>query len=408
MTTTEADADAATADWLLSPEAIRTQCGALYAAAEAGDLPGFTLHPENLGKAAEEVVATIRAAYPDLQVPPHARWRHFVLAGRDRWAEARAEMNLTPQERCRLECELAIVSVLLDAGAGPQWSYADRDTDEVYTRSEGLALGSMHMFLDGAFGNGRSPGTTLAGLTRFGAADLSLGFQVDAKNPLEGLHGRAALISALGEAVKSNTLVFGDPPRLGHIADHLFGIAGDDALPARDILRAVLDLLGPIWPTDRPRMAGRPLGDCWPHPLAPGPGLVPFHKLSQWLSYSLIEPLRHGGVPVSDLDTLTGLAEYRNGGLFLDTGVIALRDPEAAAIAHDPGSPLIVEWRALTVCLLDRVAEAVRDLLGHDAETLPLASILEGGTWATGRRLARAARDGGPPPLTIRSTGTVF
>ena len=60
-------------------------------------------------------------------------------------------------------------------------------------------------------------------------------------------------------------------------------------------------------------------------------GLIPFHKLSQWLAYSLIEPLQAAGIAVTDIDGLTGLAEYRNGGLFVDAGVISLRDPDAAA-----------------------------------------------------------------------------
>ena len=70
-----------------------------------------------------------------------------------------------------------------------------------------------------------------------------------------------------------------------------------------------------------------PLGDCGRHPAVPGDGLVPFHKLSQWLTYSLVEPLEAAGLPVAEIDGLTGLAEYRNGGLFIDCGVIEPRDP---------------------------------------------------------------------------------
>jgi len=62
----------------------------------------------------------------------------------------------------------------------------------------------------------------------------------------------------------------------------------------------------------------------------------------------------------------------------------------------------------LTVALLDRIAEPIRAKLGFKAEDFPLAKALEGGTWATGRRLAKDRRPGGPPPLTIISDGTVF
>ncbi|WP_206078396.1 URC4/urg3 family protein [Poseidonocella sp. HB161398] len=410
MTTTDlAEADtAATADWLQSPDAIRAQCGALYDLGVAGRLDHFTVDPDRLEIAAEEVVATILETYPDLAVPPHSRWRHFVLDRRDRWAEQAAKLDVPPQEMARLECELAIVSVLLDAGAGPLWTYHDPDTGAEFARSEGLALASLDMFMAGAFGSGTGPGTTTARLSRFSAEALAAGFQVTEDNPLEGLEGRAALIAALGKAVEAQPLVFGDTPRLGQIADHLAGLADEDGLPAETILRVILKTLSPIWGEDRPVLDGVSLGDCWPHPQAPAPGLVPFHKLSQWLSYSLIEPMERAGIKVTGLDRLTGLAEYRNGGLFLDTGVIALRHPREAAKPQAPGSALIVEWRALTVILLDKVAALVRKRLRLSAEELPLAAVLEGGTWATGRRLARAKRPGGTPPIDILSTGTVF
>jgi hypothetical protein len=137
-------------------------------------------------------------------------------------------------------------------------------------------------------------------------------------------------------------------------------------------------------------------------------GLVPIHKLSQWLTYSLIEPLQHAGIEVSDIDGLTGLAEYRNGGLFVDTGVLALRDQDQANRQHEVGSALVVEWRALTVALLDRLGQTVRKKLNVDAGALPLAKILEGGTWAAGRAIAHERRADGSPPIKVESDGTVF
>ena len=111
---------------------------------------------------------------------------------------------------------------------------------------------------------------------------------------------------------------------------------------------------------------------------------------------------------MTDIDGLTGLAEYRNGGLFIDTGVLAFRDTDAARREHEVASPLVVEWRALTVALLDRVADGVRQRLGLDATSMPLAKILEGGTWAAGRLLARERRADASPPVKVISDGTVF
>jgi hypothetical protein len=195
------------------------------------------------------------------------------------------------------------------------------------------------------------------------------------------------------------------------LVDYLKGRSEGQILPASDVLTAVLQGLGEIWP-GRMTLAGVNLGDVWLHSKLPsddGLGqLIPFHKLSQWLTYSLLEPLEGLGLQVIQLDRLTGLAEYRNGGLLLDLGLLALNDPLAAQIAHTPGSELIVEWRALTVALLDRVADAVRDRLGLNAIELPLVKILQGGTWTAGRQIAATLRPGGGPPLQIESDGTVF
>jgi hypothetical protein len=135
---------------------------------------------------------------------------------------------------------------------------------------------------------------------------------------------------------------------------------------------------------------------------------VPLHKLSQWLSYSLIEPLQDAGLEVTDIDGLTGLAEYRNGGLFVDLGVLVLKDPADLGRAHPVESPLVVGWRALTVALLDRMAPLVRARLGVSAEDFPLARMLQGGSWTAGRKVAAERRADGGPPLKVISDGTVF
>jgi hypothetical protein len=193
--------------------------------------------------------------------------------------------------------------------------------------------------------------------------------------------------------------------------DRMAALAKNGALPAPAVLAELLKNLGTIWPS-RLILAGVALGDCWRHSSIitsdTTSGLVPLHKLSQWLAYSLIEPLQRAGIAVTDIDGLTGLAEYRNGGLFIDTGVLALREPADAIREHDLASPLVVEWRALTIALLDRLANALRQKLNLDPIALPLAKVLEGGTWAAGRAIARERRPVGAPPLKVLSDGTVF
>jgi hypothetical protein len=404
---------------LLTSSAVRSRAGLLHAEAEAGRLLHFDLRPDRLAACADYVVAVIRSQYPQLAIPFHARWRHFVLGGTDRWqAIANRAGPVGSARRARAAFDLAIVSVLLDAGAGAQWTYPDMASGQRIGRSEGLALASLEMFAAGAFAS--DPQAPLradaAALAALGADAIAQGFAVTPRNPLAGLEGRAALLASLGRIVAAAPDIFGknDTPRPGGLFDHLAGLAQSlpgRSLPAAAILEALLTHLGPIWPS-RLTLGGIGLGDTWRHPLAvtgdATSGLVPFHKLSQWLSYSLIEPLVEAGITVVDIDGLTGLPEYRNGGLLLDAGVIALKDVGDATRAHEVGSPLVVEWRALTVALLDRMAPLVRERLGLAAADFPLAKLLEGGSWAAGRRIAREKRADGGPPLSIISDGTVF
>jgi hypothetical protein len=243
-----------------------------------------------------------------------------------------------------------------------------------------------------------------AGLARLDPAALTDAFQVSANNRLEGLNGRARLLNRLGQTVDARPDLFAmkDAPRPGGLYDVLKARSASGKLAASIILDVLLDGLGPIW-ENRPSLDGAPLGDCWPHPQL---GFVPLHKLSQWLAYSLIEPLEAAGMRVVDIDGLTGLAEYRNGGLFVDMDVVQLRD--ARERVFNVSDPAIVAWRSLTVALLDRIAPLVRERLGVTAADFPLARVLEGGTWAAGREIARAKRSGGEPPLHIHSDGTVF
>jgi hypothetical protein len=407
--------DTAAALSLLSAKAVRERAHRMLAIGLDDRLPHFRVELGRLDDAVDRTLATTRAAYPSLDVPFHSRWRHFTVNGDDRWAALAQAANWPSRAtRARTAFDLAIVSVLLDAGAGPRWRYRDPTTGIETGRSEGLALASLAMFENGAFSS--NPGDPLRAdaqaLTALPIERMRDGFQASDANPLSGLEGRAALLRRLGQVVGERPELFGrhDSPRPGGLFDHL-ARAEAGAIGAASILTELLLALGPIWPS-RLTLGGVPLGDCWRHPSIvtadATSGLVPLHKLSQWLAYSLIEPLQTAGFAVTDIDGLTGLAEYRNGGLFIDTGVLALRDPSDVAREHDVASPLVVEWRALTVALLDRVADGMRRRLGLNAVALPLAKVLEGGTWAAGRAIARERRPDGAPPLKVISDGTVF
>ncbi|KWX20918.1 uracil phosphoribosyltransferase [Mycolicibacterium wolinskyi] len=406
MTTIDTEA-AAAVDTLHTTAAIRERAQFLLQRARAGESTWFHVDDDALPVAAGEVATLTRDRYPDLDIPYHSRWRHLEAGGIDRKAEIDwASTGSDAASRARSMIDLTVVSVLLDAGAGPDWQYAEPGTGLRFGRSEGLGVASWHAFCGGLFSS--DPAQPLqvdaTGLRALDAGRLADAFQVRADNPVVGLDGRLQLLHRLADALVAQPEVFGVPGRPGGLFDVLAG----PSVAAHDILTRLLTSLSGIWPADN-TIDGRPLGDCWRHPAVPGPGLsegwMPFHKLSQWLTYSLLEPFEWAGVAVTDLGALTGLPEYRNGGLLLDSGVLQLRDPTLASQTWAVGDELVVEWRALTVALLDELADLVCERLG--APQLPLACVLEGGTWATGRALAQRLR-AGRPPLSIVSDGTVF
>src|SRR5262245_7996272 len=165
-------------------------------------LPNFRIDLNRLDAAVDLVLATTRDNYPTLDVPFHSRWRHFVIGGQDRWA-AIAEAAHWPDAatRARAEFDLAIVSVLLDTGAGPAWRYRDPAAGARVGRSEGLALASLGMFSHGLFSARADEPLRADDLARLSLADLGQGFAVSDDNPLVGLAGRCELLCRLGTHV---------------------------------------------------------------------------------------------------------------------------------------------------------------------------------------------------------------
>lgn len=429
--------------YLRTPGAIRERCDRLFTLACADQLQHFRCDLTKIDVVANYVIEVMRQDYPDLNIPFHSRWRHFEVGNVPRLAELQQKLSgLTPLAQAQIKFDLAIVSVLLDAGAGADWQYCEQETGLVFDRSEGLAVASFRMFCDGAFSSDpncplQADAQGLQGLT---LQQLAQGFQVREGNLLLGVEGRVELLQRLGHSLRTLPQLFGDDrnPRPGNLVNYLLNSAvpsaslvmendavwglGDtgifskvsqakNQLPASMVLTAVLEGFGSIWP-GRLTIAGVNLGDVWLHPALSGNNFtdqyVPFHKLSQWLTYSLLEPLQELGLEIIELDEMTGLPEYRNGGLCLDLGLLEVKNAAILQQRHLPGSEVIVEWRALTVILLDRIAAAIRQQLNLNASELPLVKVLQGGTWNAGRRIANQLRVGGVPPLGLESDGTVF
>lgn len=392
-------------DFLLSPAAIRQSAEAIFELTKKGKTH-FTYHPEKFDEVVDYVVDVIKDNYPTLDIPFHSRWGHFRAAGINRvntMLEPKLK-NLDLMEQARTKLDLVITSVLLDAGAGAEWKYQEASSGKSITRSEGLGVASFYLFMEGSLSDNGKLQATAKGLQQLSKEKLCDVFQVSPANPLIGVEGRLSLLKNLGKTIEAKKDLF-PGGRPGNLVDYLHTRYGK-TFSGPELLRAVLDGLGEIWP-GRIKVAGVNLGDIWAYDQVPG-GLAAFHKLSQWMTYSLCEPLAEAGFVVTGVEKLTGLAEYRNGGLLLDRELITLTDKKLADESHRPDSELIIEWRGLTIALLDRIGEAVQKKLNKSPSDFPLAKVLEGGTWWAGRKAAKALREDSSPPLKIESDGTVF
>lgn len=397
-------------DYIFTPQAIRDRAKLVYEDAKAGR-GHFLIQDDLLPDVVQYVMAVIAKNYPDGKIPFHSRRGHFRAGGIDRVTQfkekLRKDFGGDSLEQARAEVDLVVTSVLLDAGAGAKWLYKEAGTGVTIGRSEGLGIASLHMFEAGAMsGDRRSLKADASGLKSLTVSDLEKHFQVSDGNPMVGVEGRLGLLNALARAVE-NRAVF-PTPRPGAMVDTLLERHGK-TIPATGILAVVLEGLGVIWPgrlTAKGPYGHRNLGDVWEH--ARLGTLIPLHKLSQWLTYSLIEPLQDAGLTVTGVEQLTGLAEYRNGGLLVDRDLIRLKDPSELQKTWRPESELVIEWRALTIYFLDVIGREVQEALGKTPAEFPLAKVLEGGTWWAGRFAAKEKRPSSDPPIRIESDGTVF
>ncbi|THH29147.1 hypothetical protein EUX98_g5018, partial [Antrodiella citrinella] len=335
------------------------------------------------------------------------------------------------KEIARRLIDLCLVSVLLDAGAGNTWTYHEAESGQTFSRSEGLGVASINMFEDGFFsGDPSNPyQVDAAGLINATTERTSQAMQVTPENPMIGIEGRASLLTNLASALKSNATFFGPSARPGGLLDFLESESITEGTTRKvhisSLWGALIEGLAPIWP-GRLTFGGASLGDVWPCAVLQatavneGDELVPFHKLTGWMTYSLLEPIEKIlGWTFEGIEEMTGLPEYRNGGLLVDLGVLSIKpgsipasfypDPDSGIPRLPPSHPAIVEWRAMTVIELDRIADLIRQKVGLTTAQLPLAQILESATWKGGREIAKQKRPAsGGPPIDIESDGTVF
>jgi Protein of unknown function (DUF1688) len=329
-----------TVEYLKSLESIRARASLLLDYQD--HLKCFDVNLSKLPAVADDIVKLIKRDYSSpSEIPPHSRW-HFeagpgfkidrigVLV--EKWKTD----NVTIKESVRRLLDLFVVGVLLDAGAGSLWKYTPQGEQHIYNRSEGLGIASFDLFASGILSkNPKNPHQCDSeGLLNFTPNHLQTAFQVSDSNPLVGLEGRCLLLQRLGKVLDAKPEYFKGPDgnRPGYLLDYLLKHGkprGDKTLVDINILwDVVVNGLSGIWPPTRTSLDGVSLGDVWPCEAMksisketpslfekyPGSeGLICFHKLSQWLTYSLMEPLALADIEFEGIDNMTGLAEYRNG-----------------------------------------------------------------------------------------------
>ncbi|GAB1218615.1 hypothetical protein ATERTT37_007878 [Aspergillus terreus] len=365
---------------LLSLEAVRARAHTVFRLAQQGKLNHFDYHPEKLDSVADYVMNIIERDFgPDRYhlIPPHGRWQHFEVGDVPRIANLRSDWEKAghdAKEQARSLVDLFFVSVLLDAGAGDTWRYTEPGTGAVYTRSEGIAVASLYMYLGGMFANA-------------------------------------------------------DSSRKDMVHDYLLE-KSKGTLDYSLLWNTLQKTLIPIWPSDRTRIRGQPIGDAWPLKVLSQnsedgsdpetASIQPFHKLTQWLAYTLMVPFtRLLSMSWTKSELGTGLPEYRNGGLFVDMELLTLK-PDALQKGlkvfkselpcFGAGDDEIVEWRAMTVALLDELhkrVESSSDRFGGIRLSLP--QMLEAGSWKAGRELAAEKRPATKSsPILNSGDGTLF
>ncbi|KAF5574409.1 urg3 [Fusarium pseudocircinatum] len=426
-------------NYLLSLQAVRDQASKVLVAAKQGSLKHFDFNESRMIDVADFVYNVIERDFgPDKYdtIPPHGRWQHFEVGSVPRldslikrWSDEKDEVEVT-----RRLIDLFFVSVVLDAGAGDFWQYTEPDTNQVVMRSEGIAVASLHMFTAGAFSSRSYCKETVdgKGLVQLQDADLNKHFQVSIDNPFVGVSSRVQLLKNIGSSLLSLPAVFGESGRPGNLVDYLLlKASGSKVLDFEQLWSCLQDVLIPSWPKDRTVFDGKPIGDAWSldilAEIAEEQGdnkkavskIQPFHKLTQWLAYSLSVPFeRQLGYSWKNIQLGTGLPEYRNGGLFIDLGVLVLRAKDLEEGQKSSGTKLpqfgassdtVVEWRAMTVILLDELHKIIEERFKPHGVTLSLAQMLEAGSWKSGRELAAKLRpDTKCSPILVISDGTLY
>jgi hypothetical protein len=380
---------------LLSAEAVRTRCGAVLEAALAGDLDHVAADLSRLPDTVGKTVAAIEAAYPDHQIPPFGCWRFFEADEVDRWAVLAGTRNFeTPSAMLRSAADLAITSHCVSVPVNSAWEWSDPVTGRAYPGRTGLGLGILSMFAAGSFS--ADPADPMRvdahALIRLEGAEVAYGLQLDWNRDGDTIKAIADLLKRLGEATGMRPDLFevDNETRPGILADRLAVKSDGAPIDLSECLAELQNGLSPMW-AGGAALGDVVLGDAFHHSALlqgeAGAGIVPFHLVPQEIAYALVEPFAWAGLETSALDSLTGLANLEHALLFLDAGAMSLKQGPGSVLEGQEALDRAIELRAVSVALMDRIADALRQELDAPSEALPLTCIMEGGTVRAGKKI---------------------
>lgn len=393
--------DAAAVEHLHRLEVIRERAWMLLAAAEREQSDHFQPSPEAVGAVAVALAELIRAA-PQGETPPAAE-RAPLLA--NLWHGLRLDQ---PTALEALATALAGGDGLAHARSGADLAVLHRVIEPAGLPSKGPLLDALVTFFAAGGCTAKTPGAPALdapGLRRILAGDGGIE-PPEALLKLLAEPERRERLRLLASGLEQAPELFGAEGRFGLVLDRLVAMASGTNGGRRIDAQQVVDLLAPLIDpitASTVRLGGRLAGDVWRHPLAwagdRSRELVPFHAVLLALLLDLVEPLQEAELGLSGIEHVPVPADRALAALMLRLGLVRPRHAAIARLRHPPGSDIVVELRALSVALADRLADRLRAELGRTAHDLPVAGIV--GPLA---QLASNWRDRPGPGIVINAT----
>jgi len=398
---------------LFQPDEIRRKAHMMLELATEGRLAHVGVDLEKLDTAVAAVLETTKENYPDFQIPPYGIWRGFEAGGVDRWqAMASARGFETAEEMLAAAADLAILGISMTTVHPANWRYEDRMTETGAAGAQASALAAFHMFASGSFSSEMTDPYRVdaSALVSMDLIELAAGLQWDDRDDADYLKAMQRHLKRLGEALALRPDLFGEgeATRPGVLAVNL-AKESNGPIDAGQVLDRLLEALAPVWE------GGATTGDIWlgdafVHSALPGNdvhAIVPFHLAAQQMVYSLVEPFAWAGFEVSGLDKLTAPADLAHAALLVKSGVLTLTE-DNGSLAPEAIRDRMIEVRALTIALIDKLAERLANGLGMSLDQVPFTCILEGGTNRAGDYILEQAPENLQDLGKILNPGAVF